>query len=407
MSFEWGDFGDKHLDSILHSDARINIWDGAVRSGKTIASIVRWLEYTKSGPPGDLLMCGKTERTLKRNILDVIEDMVGPRYYRHNQGTGEVTIFGRRCYIVGANDERSEGKIRGVTLAGAYCDELTLWPESFFKMLLSRLSVAGAQLFGTTNPDGPAHWLNVQYLKRIAELDMKRWSFILDDNPNLDPKYIANLKSEYTGMWYDRYILGLWRIAEGAIYDMFDERINVVPDASIAQGLRINPPERFILVDYGTTNPCVFLDVVDDGTTWWVIDEYRWDSQDPKVLRQKTDKEYAADMENFIGSVPYDRIVIDPSAASFRVELVQRGFLVTEADNDVLDGIRKTSTLLKRGLIKISDRCSGLIEEMQGYRWDEKAAQRGEEKPIKVADHGPDALRYGVNTLWANWRLAE
>src|SRR5512137_2397156 len=146
--------------SILEANARLNLWEGSVRSGKTVASILAWLIYTvKYAPPGNLLMAGKTERTLRRNILDVIAEIVPPTDYHLNAGTGELTLYGRKIYLVGANDERSESKIRGVSLAGAYCDELTLFPESFFQMLLSRLSLKGARLFGTTNPDGPAHWL--------------------------------------------------------------------------------------------------------------------------------------------------------------------------------------------------------------------------------------------------------
>ena len=406
-SFQWGDFGPKHLDSIINSDARINIWDGAVRSGKTIASIARWLHYMKEGPPGDLVMVGKTERTLKRNILDVIEDMVGSKYYRINQGAAEVTLFGRRCLLVGANDERAEAKIRGDTFAGAYCDELTLLPESFFKMLLSRLSVTGAKLFATTNPDGPAHWLNVNYLKRQEELDLKRWSFILDDNPNLDSKYVASLKSEYTGVWYDRFILGLWRIAEGAIYDMFDTTVsgrNLVRPEDIPIGVYGETSLRYITVDYGTINPCVFLEAYDDGETLWITNEYRWDSRVHR--RQKTDADYAEDMQQFLGNRDYYQIIQDPSAASLRVEFRQRGLLVLDADNEVLDGIRRVASMLARGRIKISTNCKGLIEEMQGYRWDEKASLVGKEQPLKEADHAPDALRYLVKTIIPDWRLA-
>src|SRR5690606_31029182 len=137
--------------------------------------------FESEAPPGELIMEGKTERTLKRNIIDVLEQMVGSRYFKYNLGSGEATLFGRRIYLVGANDMRSEGKIRGLTLAGAYGDEITLWPESFFTMLLSRLSVSGAKFIGTTTPDSPYHWLMKNYLERAGELDLKSWHFSLED----------------------------------------------------------------------------------------------------------------------------------------------------------------------------------------------------------------------------------
>ncbi|GAB7388986.1 hypothetical protein BSNK01_28240 [Bacillaceae bacterium] len=181
MAFQWGRFSQKQLSSITQSTARLNIWQGAVRSGKTIASIVRWLDFIATGPPGDLLMVGKTERTLKRNILDVLDQILGSRRFKYNKGEGEVYICGRCIYVVGANDERSEAKIRGMTLAGAYGDEITLWPESFFRMLLSRLSVRGAKFFGTTNPDSPYHWLKRDFLDK-SDIDLRTWHFTLEEN---------------------------------------------------------------------------------------------------------------------------------------------------------------------------------------------------------------------------------
>src|SRR5690606_9525321 len=253
MSFNWGRFSRKQLDVIANSTARMNILDGSVRSGKTIASLVAWIMFVSEASPGELLMAGKTERTLKRNILDVLEQMVGSRYFKYNLGAGEATLFGRRIYLVGANDLRSEGKIRGLTLAGAYGDEIALWPDSFFTMLLSRLSVPGARFIGTTNPDSPYHWLKTSYLDRAGELGLRRWHFSLEDNPNLDPAYVEALKKEYVGLWYKRFILGLWVQAEGAVYDMWDDEIYAVDEVP-SQFTRY-----YVGVDYGTSNPTVFL----------------------------------------------------------------------------------------------------------------------------------------------------
>ncbi len=392
MPFEWGLFGTKALRSLDDSTARLNIWHGAVRSSKTITSIVRWLEYVKTAPPGDLLMVGKTERTLKRNILDPIKQMVGSKRFKHNRGTGEATLFGRLIYVAGANDERSEGKIRGMTLAGAYGDEVTLWPESFFKMLLSRLSVKGAKFFGTTNPDSPFHWLKTEYLDK-EELDLRAWHFTLEDNPNLPPAYVEALKKEYTGLWYRRFILGLWVLAEGAIYDMWDEHTHVATQE----------PDRFdryyLGVDYGTNNPTAFLLVGQAGQKLYVVDEYCWDSN--ARGRQKTDGEYSQDLKHFIQGRQPQAIIVDPSAASFIAQLRKDNVgPIRQADNSVLDGIRNVASFLSGERLFVSRRCSNLLKEFASYVWDAKAQKKGEDKPVKQNDHSLDSLRYVIQTMF-------
>ncbi|MDI3341269.1 MAG: PBSX family phage terminase large subunit [Sphaerobacter sp.] len=392
MTFEWGIFGPLALRSLEESTARINVWHGSVRSGKTVTSLVRWMEFVRTAPPGDLLMAGKTERTLKRNILDPLAEMVGGRAFRYRAGSGEARLFGRRIYVAGANDERAEGKIRGLTLAGAYGDEIALWPESFFRMLLSRLSVRGAKFFGTSNPDGPYHWLKREFLDRTAELDLRHWSFGLDDNPNLDAAYVEALKREYTGLWYRRYVLGQWVAAEGVVYDMFDEHVHVV-DTPLAC-------DRWYLgVDYGTANPCVFLLIgertgEDGRRQLYVHDEYYYDGRTSG--RQRTDAEYSRDLASFLTrhQVAPRAVVVDPSALSFITQLRRDGIPVVEADNDVLPGIRSVATMLAQRRLFVNRACKHLIGEMQTYSWDATAQKRGEDKPLKQHDHAPDALRY-------------
>lgn len=387
MSFQWERLSAKQFDSIIKSVARLNIWEGSVRSGKTIASIIRWVEYIKTCSNGDLLMIGKTERTLKRNILDVIEDIVGTKNFRYNRGLGEVYIFNRKVYIAGANDERSEGKIRGMTLAGAYGDELTLWPESFFKMLLSRLSIKGAKLFGTTNPDSPYHWLKTEYIDN-NNIDIKVFHFELEDNLALDPEYVKELKKEYTGLWYKRFIQGLWVLAEGTVYDMFDEGKHVISEMPVCE-------RYWISIDYGTNNPTVFLLQGQKSEIYYTLQEYYYDSR--KTGHQKTDEEYAEDLKIFIGDKYITNIVVDPSASSFIAQLKKDGFYnVRKANNDVLDGIRHVSTLLSNGKYFIHESCKNLIKEKASYVWDAKAQQRGEDKPLKQNDHASDAERYGI-----------
>ncbi len=412
MAFEWGRFSEKALRSFIEPPTRLNIYDGAVSSSKTISSLVAWLREVRTGPRGALLMVGRTERTLERNILDPLTEIVGVKRLRQHRGLGTVELCGRRIYIAGANDLRSEGKIRGLTLAGAYGDELTLWPESFFRMLLSRLRVRGAKFYGTTNPDSPYHYLKTHFLDRIGELDLKRWHFELSDNPNLDPAYVEALKREYTGLWYKRFILGLWVLAEGSIYDMWvDEKGpdgNLFDDSEVPESLAWTA-RRCIGIDYGTTNPMVFGDWRDDGRTLWRVNEYYWDSR--ATGRQKTDSQYADDLDAFIagpdGNGPRPvAVILDPSAASFRAELVARNYIVVDANNEVLDGIRVMATAINRRLVRVHERCEHFRREIAGYVWDDKARLHGKEQPLKTNDHVMDESRYLVRTILQPWRLA-
>jgi PBSX family phage terminase large subunit len=410
----------KQLDSARMADARSNIWEGSVRSSKTISSLVAWIKFVRSGPEGNLLMSGRTERTLKRNIIDILTEMLGPARCRYNQGAGEVMLCGRRVYVAGANDDRAQDKIKGLTLAGAYVDEVSTVPQSFYVMLLTRLSVEGARLFGTTNPEGPAHWLKQDYLdkasvwldhdgtvKRADGLDLARFSFRLRDNPHLPPAYIEALAAEFTGLWRKRLIEGLWVVAEGAVYDMFDTERHVVDVCPVIK--------RWVCcaIDYGTTNPFHALLIgVGIDRRLHVVSEFRWDSRTRH--RQLSDAEYSAKLREWLASVQFpgsqlhgvtpELVVVDPSAASFRVQLFQDRLRPVMADNEVLDGIRTVSSLMSSDRLSIHRSCRHLIDELQGYCWDEKAAKKGDDAPLKQDDHGVDALRYGIATTRSVWR---
>lgn len=387
--------------SVRKAQKRLNLWHGAVRSSKTVGSIYRFMQYVGQAPPGDLLLAGKTIDSLKRNIINPMMELLGHEA-NYSPGKRELKIWDRTIYTVGASDERSEGKIRGSTLAGAYGDELTLWPESFFKMMLSRMSVPGAQFFGTTNPDNPNHWLMKDYIKRKHDLDMTLFHFMLEDNPYLDPTYVEQLKKEYTGLWYKRFILGEWCVAEGAIYDFFDEKKHVIqpkdyPDAQYYD----------ISIDYGTTNPCCFVAYGNNFLTKpkiWSEREYFWDPAVKK--KQKTDGEFSADFIQFIR--PYTgkirHIYCDPSAESFQLQLKKDlsrnniGALVYDADNEVLDGIRTVARMLSEGEYMIGAACKECINEKYAYAWDPKKQDKGEDAPIKKHDHCSDNERYVLYT---------
>lgn len=414
---EFRNWGNKALDFIQTppaDDAFITILEGSVRSGKTVAMIPKWLNYIMRGPEGLLLMTGVSKDTVYDNVLNDLFDTLGDDHYRYNRMTGDLTvhwretngIHERRIKVVGAKDEGSEKYIRGKTLAGAYCDELTLMPERFFKQLLNRLSVKGARLYGTTNPDSPMHYLYTEYItseEKKEENICQSIHFELDDNPNLPEEYKRNIRRSYSGMWYQRMIQGMWVLAEGLIYDMFSEK--ALYDTEELTATDRSRCRMYISMDYGTKNPMVFLKILDDGTNVWIDDEYYWDAR--KVQRQKTDSQYGDDLMEFLDGEYPDLGIIDPSAASFKVVCQGKGIRMKDADNSVNDGIRVVAMLLSQGRLHVNRRCRNTINEFKSYVWDEKAARSGEEKPLKTMDHAMDAIRYYCKTMLPKWRLKE
>ena len=391
-------------------DAFLNLMIGAIRSGKTGAMIPKTIfQLCPYKVPGEKVITGVSKDTIYHNVLNDIFECVGPSNYRFNRNTGELYLLNSKWRVVGAKDEGSEKYIRGSTIGVCVSDETSLMPESFFKMLIGRMSPDGARFYGTSNPDVPSHYLKVDYIDNadlLARGDLWVENFTLDDNPGLSEKKKEQYRRMYTGVFYQRYIEGRWVIAEGAIYrDALGDQCSF-DETTRPLGLYSAYGARYIGVDYGTTNPCVFLDVYDDGKVMWQDNEYYWDSK--KEMKQKTDAEYADELVKFIG--PDKRgltIVMDPSAASFRVECIKRGLPVKEAVNDVLDGIRRTSSALKTGRYKINrKKCPKTWSEAESYAWDDKKAAKGEEEPIKMRDHTCDAKRYVVHTMMPSWRVA-
>ena len=283
-------------------------------------------------------------------------------------------------------------------------------PESFVNQATARCSVEGATWWFNCNPAGPMHWFKLEWIDKRIKKRLLYLHFTMDDNLSLSEKVKEKYRAMYAGVFYLRYIKGLWAVAEGLIYTMLTDD-NLYTDQERPVALK-NTAMKAITVDYGTTNPCVFLEVWDDGQTIWIEQEYRWDSRSEEARRsanpQRTDAQYADDMTEFMGMEPQDQcmVVVDPSAASFITELRSRGLYVKPANNEVADGIRVVGSLLAKRNIRINkDKCKGLISEMQSYVWDDKAAERGEEKPVKQKDHGPDALRYYCYTVLPKWRI--
>ena len=409
VSLNFGPRAERFAMRPPEQDWPINILDGAVRSGKTWCLHPKALYCCAYNVGGRKLLTGVSKQSVHNNVLTDLFDLVGPRHYSYNRNTGQLKLCGADWLVIGAKDEGSERYIRGLTVGIALCDEVSLMPQSFFQMLLSRMSPQGARLYGTTNPDSPYHWLKAEYLDN-EELRASRilWSdhFTMADNPNLGPRYVESQKRLYTGFFYKRFIEGQWVMAEGAIYkdswsdellyDQKDEPINL---------RHSRQTQRFIPIDYGTTNPMVFLDVYDDGNTYWVTREYYWDSA--VQMRQKTDAEYADDLVEFIGPERNAKVIIDPSAASFKAELTKCGIWHVDADNEVNDGIRLVSMVLNKRMVRFCRQTvKKTTQELQTYSWDTKAALRGEEKPLKIHDHGADAFRYFAMSEVPQWRLA-
>lgn len=382
----------------------INILDGSVRSGKTFVSLVVWMLYVAAMPrSGSYLMCAKTLYALKRNCLDLLSELAGEQF-TYSLSAKEGRLFGRKLYLEGACDARAEAKIRGMTLAGAYCDELTQVPEDYFSMLLSRLSVPGAKVLATTNPDSPMHWLMRNYLARKEELDLLSVKFLLEDNCFLESDYIQRLKAEYQGVFYQRFILGKWCVAEGLVYDLdgIDYLLDTLPLPEEAGRYRY-----YISVDYGTLNPCSMgLWAVDASQgAAYRITEYYYSGRETR--RQQTDEEYYAALEALAGNRDIDAVVVDPSAASFLETIRRHGrFRARKADNAVLPGIRTVAALFRAGRLKILRGCKDTLRELSLYSWDPQAP---EDRVIKAHDHAMDDMRYFARTIlrkefrWEEW----
>lgn len=366
---------------------RINILDGSVRSGKTWITCVIWALWVATMPADKTyLMTARTLTTLKRNCLEPMVQLLGAENFNYSISSKSGRLFGRNIQFEGANDAQAEAKIRGLTLQGAYVDEITLVPEDYFTMLLSRLSESGAKLFGSTNPDSPSHWLKKKYLDRADELSIYTDTFIIDDNTFLDPEYIAAIKSEYTGVFYKRFILGMWVIAEGLVYQ-FDAERHCTSDIP-SRG------EYYLSIDYGTMNPfsCGLWCVNGDKAVR--IKEYYYCGRE--TAEQKTDEQYADEVDALADGYDIQSVIVDPSAASFIAELKKRNYKVQKAKNDVIDGIRVTARFLEKGNIKIHESCKDAINEFGLYSWNDKSSI---DEVVKDNDHAMDEIRYFCNTI--------
>lgn len=398
--FKWGKLSKKQLqvltwwaDSSPVKDYDGIICDGSIRSGKTVAmsmSFVLWaMERFDRQNFG---MCGKTIGSFRRNVLSQLKKMLMGRGYSYEDKRADNLLIVRKgktenyFYIFGGKDERSQDLVQGMTLAGVLCDEIALMPRSFVEQATARCSVDGSKFWFNCNPENPKHWFKTEWIDRCDERNMLHLHFTMKDNLTLSEKIRKRYEAQYTGVFYERFILGLWKIATGLVYQFGEENItDEVPKTG----------EYYISIDYGTQNPCSMGLWCVTGNNVVRIDEYYYSGRTEG--EQMTDDEYYSALVELASDKPIEWVVIDPSAASFIALIKKHGkFRVAKAKNDVLDGIRYTANLLKNGRMKIHRKCEACINEFGLYKWDEKAT---EDKVVKDNDHAMDDTRYFAYTI--------
>jgi len=390
----------KQLEYIIHSTAKWNIAHGSVRTGKTVANTFRFLQAAQNCPDSRIYIVGHTFDTAYRNVIRPILESPELALYRpFCSWSGKKLYFRDKVItVLGAKDKGSLATFAGMTASLIYCDEITLYDPEITEMIDTRLSTPHSMGFATCNPAHPNHiikkWID-QGLAGDRNYYSLHWK--LEDNPYVDEDYKNRIKNSLSGVFYKRNYLGEWCLAEGAIFDFFERKYHVVK----------RPPRNAEYhvagIDYGTLNAfgCVLVGVSTGrydqmGLCRWAEKEYYWDAR--KTNRQKTNSEYADDVQAFLEPYGVRAIYVDPSAAAFKLELRRRGMQVVDADNDVINGISVMTSAMRDNILYVSQDCPNLIREIETYVWDSKAAEKGYDKPIKKDDHLLDALRYAIHT---------
>lgn len=378
------------------------ICDGSIRSGKTVSMAVGFILWSLSRFNNQsFAICGRTIESLRRNVVVHIPEWLEGLctvVERRSENKIVITVGGRSntYYLFGGRDESSYTLIQGITLAGVLFDEVALMPRSFVEQAMARCSVAGSKFWFNCNPESPSHWFYQEWIQKALDRNMLYLHFTMGDNLSLDPEVKARYEAMYSGVFYDRYIRGIWTVAEGLIYTMFNQSFHIVPSVPRAY------EEYYISCDYGTLNPTsAGLWGLERGK-WYRIREYYYDGR--KENCQRTDEEHYTALEALADGLPIRKAIVDPSAASF-IEVIRRHgrFIVEQASNRVLDGIRDVATHLHAGDFFICDCCKDCIREFGLYRWDEKAI---EDRPLKTDDHAMDDVRYFVRAAFAPPRFS-
>ena len=390
----------KQIEFIKHSTAKWNIAHGSVRSGKTVGTLHRFMHAIDQCPDSKIYIVGHTFDTAHRNVIKLLTESSEMAIYRPfcTWSGKKLHVKDKTITVLGAKDEGAIANFQGDTYSLVYCDEMTLYPESIIDMIDTRLSKSHSMGFCSMNPSHPTHKIK-QWIDKAEKGDKNYYSlhFTLDDNPYVDENYKDRIRSSLSGIFYKRNYLGLWCLAEGAIFDFFDRKVHVLRKPPCAA-------EYWVAgIDYGSVNPfcCLLIGVstgkyTQTGKRMWVEKEYYWDPK--KQGRQKVNSEFVQDVQDFLEPYAVKQIYCDPSAEAFQLELRKRGMHVVDANNNVLNGIQVMTSEMRKGNLSVLEDCPNTIREIESYVWDSKAAARGDDEPVKKDDHTTDALRYVINT---------
>lgn len=415
-------FSRAQRDSIVECRKRkIALWSGSVSAGKTFASLFAFLDAIRTAPPvGIVVIIGRSLQTVYQNVFTLLQDpaVMGrdiAASVKYTSGATKGSVLGREVMVVGANNAASVGRIQGSTIALAYVDEAVLLPEAFWNMLITRGRVDGARVLATMNPASLNHWMRKEWILKADEKNAVYFHFTMDDNPAISESYKADMKASYAGMFYERFILGRWTSAEGAVYPMWDESKHKIRWDRIPRVNRV----LGVGVDFGTSNATAGIMIGVTERKLIALDEF-WYHADEKLGKPRlapskqaamyktwlTEKHHPIQETHpnqwgpgvqTLPEVEYH--VVDPAAAHFTEELYNVGITAWPGNNDVTAGIATVSRLLESGQLLISDRCKNLLNEITEYRWSEKATEAGKDEPVKENDHANDALRYVLHTL--------
>ena len=381
---------DKQKEYLQNCNHRWNIKIGATGSGKS------WLDYAYVIPrrlmclkgEGAAVILGNTQGTAERNILDPMREIYGADLVG-TISNNRANLFGKKVWVLGADNKKHTARIQGMTIEYAYGDEMTTWSEPVFQMLKSRLRCKHSYFDGTANPDSPSHYIK-QFIDTAPDIFYQTSTIF--DNPFLPKEFVENLCQEYAGtVYYKRYIQGEWSQAEGLIYPNFEQVFENPPSNWQTRA------EKFVLsIDYGTLNAFAALLWAKIKDVWYCTDGYYYSGRAEQ--KNKTDDDYVNDMVAQFGQFGNDynklRTIIDPSAASF-ITAMKRShiFHAVSADNAVKDGIREVSVAIQRGKIKINPSLDFIKREFEGYVWNDN------EEPVKENDHAMDSIRYFTKTM--------
>lgn len=392
----------KQLQFILEGTKKWNLAHGSVRSGKTVGTLWRFMHAVDLCQDSYIYMVGHTASTIYENTIRLILESPQFATFRPfctwSPGKGELRYRDKIISTIGAKNEGAIGSIQGKSMSLVYCDEMTLYPDSIIDMIDTRLSFPHSMGFASMNPANPSHKIK-KWIDRAEEGDKKYYAlhFTLDDNPFVDEDYKQRIKNSLSGLFYKRNYLGLWCLADGAIFDFFDRSIHVVKKPPRAA-------EYWIAgIDYGMRNSfaCLLIGVntgkyTQTGRCLWVEKELFWDPK--KHERQKTNSELAIEVQEFLEPYSVKQVYIDPSAESFQIELKRLGIHAVHARNQVDYGIQLMTSEMAKGNLFVCSSCTNTIRQIEGYVWDTKGAEDGEDAPLKKEDDSVDALRYAIAT---------